>query len=47
MAEALILGNVDGFVESGVVAWELVDLESALVVAEVVRARFEVLAEGE
>jgi hypothetical protein len=37
----------DGFTPSGVVAWELVDLESALVVTEVVRAKFEVLAEGE
>jgi len=39
-------GTVDVLVESAPVAWELVDLESPLVV-EVVRARLDVLAEGE
>lgn len=44
MEEVFAPGNVDASVA---VAWELVGLESKLVVAEAVRARFEVLAEGE
>lgn len=40
-------GMVDGPAASGLVAWELVDLERAPVVVELVSVRFEVLAEGE
>jgi hypothetical protein len=40
-------GLVDEAVASVVVAWELPDLESAVVVVEVFKVKLDVLAEGE
>jgi len=40
-------GLVNGAVASVVVAWELLDLESAVVVVEVFKVKLDVLAEGE
>ena len=43
----LATGFIDEAVVSVVVAWELPDLESAVVVVEVFKVKLDVLAEGE